>query len=106
MQRDRNCRCGTEVMRLPLSRIAEFVSATGEFDHRAVAEGYSIDSRTIKPGELFFAVKGERLDGHDFAEQAIRRGAVAAVVRKDQLARYAVKTGLVAVDDTLLALQT
>src|ERR1700751_1861643 len=93
-------------MRLPLSRIAEFVSATGEFDHRAVAEGYSIDSRTIKPGELFFAVKGERLDGHDFAEQAIRRGAVAAVVRKDQLARYAVKTGLVAVDDTLLALQT
>jgi UDP-N-acetylmuramoyl-tripeptide--D-alanyl-D-alanine ligase len=93
-------------MRLPLSRIAEFVSATGEFDHRAVAEGYSIDSRTIKPGELFFAVKGERLDGHDFVEQAIRRGAVAAVVRKDQLARFAVKTGLVAVDDTLLALQT
>src|SRR5246500_3422497 len=93
-------------MRLPLSRIAEFVSAPGEFDHRAVAEGYSIDSRTIKPGELFFAVKGERLDGHDFAEQAIRRGAVAAVVRKDQVARYAVKTGLVAVDDTLLALQT
>jgi UDP-N-acetylmuramoyl-tripeptide--D-alanyl-D-alanine ligase len=92
-------------MRLPLSRIAEFVSATGEFDHRAVAEGHSIDSRTIKPGELFFAVKGERLDGHDFVEQAIRQGAVAAVVRKDQLARYAVKTGLVAVDDTLLALQ-
>ena len=93
-------------MRLPLSRIAEFVSATGEFDRRCVVEGYSIDSRTIKPRELFFAVKGERLDGHDFVAQAIQQGAVAAVVRKDQLARYPVKTGLVAVDDTLLALQS
>ena len=40
------------------------------------------------PGELFFAVKGERLDGHDFVEQALSRGAIAAVVRKDQVARY------------------
>ena len=29
------------------------------------AQGYSIDSRTVAPGELFFAVRGERLDGHD-----------------------------------------
>jgi UDP-N-acetylmuramoyl-tripeptide--D-alanyl-D-alanine ligase len=93
-------------MKLPLSRIAEFVSATGEFDHKAVAQAYSIDSRTIQPGQLFFAVKGERMDGHDFVQQALDKGAVAAVVRKDELARYAVKTGLVAVPDTLVALQT
>jgi UDP-N-acetylmuramoyl-tripeptide--D-alanyl-D-alanine ligase len=93
-------------MKLPLARIAEFLSATGEFDHKAVAQGYSIDSRTLQPGELFFAVKGERMDGHDFVEQALEKGAVAAVVRKDQLARYPVKTRLVAVDDTLVALQT
>jgi UDP-N-acetylmuramoyl-tripeptide--D-alanyl-D-alanine ligase len=93
-------------MKLPLSRIAEFVSATGEFDHKAVAQAYSIDSRTIKPGELFFAVKGERMDGHDFVQQAIEKGAAGAIVRKDQLARYAVKTGLLAVSDTLVALQT
>ncbi len=93
-------------MNLPLGRIAEFLSATGEYEHKAVALGYSIDSRTIRPGELFFAVKGERLDGHDFVEQALERGALAAVVRKDQLARYAVKTRLLAVDDTLAALQT
>ena len=43
------------------------------------------------PGQLFFAVKGERLDGHDFVEQALDRGAAAAVVRKDQLGRYPVK---------------
>jgi UDP-N-acetylmuramoyl-tripeptide--D-alanyl-D-alanine ligase len=71
-----------------------------------VAHAYSIDSRTVRPGELFFAVKGERLDGHDFVEQALEKGAVAAVVRKDQLQRYPAKTRLLAVDDTLVALQT
>ena len=48
-------------MKLPLGRIAEFIGAVGEFDGAAVAGGYSIDSRTIAPGELFFAVKGERV---------------------------------------------
>jgi UDP-N-acetylmuramoyl-tripeptide--D-alanyl-D-alanine ligase len=92
-------------MKLLLSRIAEFVAATGQYDGRATAEGYSIDSRTVQPGELFFAVKGERLDGHDFVEQALSQGAIAAVVRKDQLARYSTP-GLIAVDDTLVGLQT
>jgi UDP-N-acetylmuramoyl-tripeptide--D-alanyl-D-alanine ligase len=93
-------------MKLPLSRIAEFLSATGEFDHKAVAQAYSIDSRTIQPGALFFAVKGERMDGHDFVEQALDKGAIAAVVRQDQVARYPLNPRLVAVDDTLAALQT
>ena len=79
-------------MKLPLSRVAGFLSATGEFDPKAVPQGYSIDSRTIQPGELFFAVKGERMDGHDFVEPALDRDALAAIVRKDQLARYPVKT--------------
>jgi len=93
-------------MKLPLSRVAEFLSAAGEFDHKALPQGYSIDSRTIQLGELFFAVKGERMDGHDFVQPALERGAVAAIVRKDQLVRYPVKTRLMAVDDTLTALQT
>ena len=83
-------------MKLPLPRIAEFISAIGEYDNHGIAQGYSIDSRTIQPGELFFAVQGERLDGHDFVEQALRAGAVAAVVRKDAIARYAVTTNLLA----------
>jgi len=93
-------------MKLPLARIEEFLNATGECELKEVATGYSIDSRTIQPGELFFAVKGERLEGHDFVHQALERGAVSAIVRKDQLARYSVKTCLLAVDDTLVALQT
>jgi UDP-N-acetylmuramoyl-tripeptide--D-alanyl-D-alanine ligase len=93
-------------MKLTLSKIAEFVSAAGEYAHEEVAQGYSIDSRSVGPGQLFFAVKGERLDGHDFVEQALENGAVAAVVRRDQLGRYPVKAALLAVEDTLVALQT
>ncbi len=93
-------------MKLALSRIAEFVSATGVLAHEELVQGYSIDSRTVGKGELFFAVKGERLDGHDFVEQALEKGAAAAVVRKAQLGRYPEKTRLLAVEDTLVALQT
>ncbi|MGA9527542.1 MAG: UDP-N-acetylmuramoyl-tripeptide--D-alanyl-D-alanine ligase [Terriglobales bacterium] len=93
-------------MKLSLSRVAEFIGAAGSYDCNALAQGYSIDSRTIHPGELFFAVKGERFDGHDFVESVLKQGAVAAVIRKDQLARYATSKALLAVDDTLAALQT
>ncbi|MGA9903163.1 MAG: UDP-N-acetylmuramoyl-tripeptide--D-alanyl-D-alanine ligase [Terriglobales bacterium] len=98
-------------MKLLLSRIAEFISpggqaAAGQYDGRATAVGYSIDSRTVQPGELFFAVKGERFDGHDFVEQALSRGAIAAVVRKEQVPRYLSPVGLLVVEDTLIALQT
>lgn len=93
-------------MNLSLSRVAEFTAAAGEVDPRALAQGYSIDSRTVQSGNVFFAVKGERLDGHDYVEQALSRGAIAAVVRKDQLHRYSSPTNLLAVGDTLVALQT
>src|ERR1700733_1772141 len=93
-------------MKLTLARVAEFVSAAGEFDPEHLAQGYSIYSRTVRAGQLFFAVKGERLDGHDFVEQALGNGAIAAVVRKDQLSRYPREMRLLAVEDTLVALQT
>ncbi len=92
-------------MKLPLARVSEFTQAVGEFDRAAIATGYSIDSRTVGQGDLFFAVKGERLDGHDFVEQALSKGAVAAVIAKGQAPRYPVKTSLLVVDDTLAALQ-
>jgi UDP-N-acetylmuramoyl-tripeptide--D-alanyl-D-alanine ligase len=92
-------------MRLPLGRIAEFIEATGEFDANAVVNAYSIDSRTLAPGDLFFAVKGERLDGHDYVEQAIAAGALAAVVEREQAARYGGHHRLLMVADPLIALQ-
>ncbi len=42
--------------------------------------GVSIDSRTTRPGDLFFAIRGERFDGHDFIEQAASAGSVGCVV--------------------------
>ena len=92
-------------MRLQLSRIAEFVRGTGEFEPNASAVAYSIDSRTLKPGELFFAIRGERLDGHDFVESVLNAGAVGAVVGHETEARFPVKSRLIAVEDTTRALQ-
>jgi UDP-N-acetylmuramoyl-tripeptide--D-alanyl-D-alanine ligase len=94
-------------LRLTLGRVAEFISASGEFPHEAFVEGYSIDSRTVRPGELFLAVKGERLDGHDFVGQALENGATAAVIAKSHLAQLVKhKLQLLVVDDTLVGLQT
>ncbi|HYM78002.1 MAG TPA: UDP-N-acetylmuramoyl-tripeptide--D-alanyl-D-alanine ligase [Candidatus Dormibacteraeota bacterium] len=93
-------------MKLALSKIADFTSAAGDFPGDEVAQGYSIDSRTVGKGELFFAVKGERLDGHDYVDAALERGATAAVVRKDQVHRFPGKNRLLAVEDTLVALQS
>jgi UDP-N-acetylmuramoyl-tripeptide--D-alanyl-D-alanine ligase len=92
-------------MNLPLARIAEFLHASGDFDPNAIAIGYSIDSRTIRPGELFFAVKGEKMDGHDFVRQALEKGAVAAVVASEKLGGVSAKAGVILVEDTLFALQ-
>ena len=74
-----------------------------------VAEGYSIDSRTVGTGELFFAVRGDRLDGHDFIEAALKRGAVAAVVSRARVANLpdTVLAGpLLIAEDPLAALQS
>ena len=92
-------------MKLTLARAAEFMSATGDFNSSAVASGYSIDSRTLQAGDLFFAVRGERLDGHEFVEAALAKGAVGAVVRRDRAAQYPVTANLLLVDDPLGALQ-
>ena len=73
-------------MKLTLGQIADILHAEGDFTTYAEALGYSIDSRTIADGELFFAVKGDRVDGHDFVEAALANGAVAAVVSQRWLA--------------------
>ncbi len=73
-------------MKLTLGQIADWIHAEGDFTTEREALGYSIDSRTIGAGELFFAVTGERVDGHDFVAAAIANGAVAAVVSQHWLA--------------------
>jgi len=92
-------------MKLPLWRIAEFLETSSSFNGEHVASGYSIDSRTIQPGDLFFAIKGERFDGHDFVELALRSGAVAAVISAGHAPHFAGESRVLVVKDTLHALQ-
>ena len=93
-------------MKLALCKVADFISASGDFPREDIARGYSIDSRTVGKAELFFAVKGERLDGHDYVTAALDKGAIAAVVRQDEAHRFSGNLPLLSVDDTLVALQT
>ena len=92
-------------MKLSLARAADFMQASGDYDPGAVVAGFSIDSRTIQPGELFFAVRGDRLDGHDFVDAALAQSAVAAVVARESLPRFGSHEKLLVVNDPLTALQ-
>ena len=44
--------------------------------------GVSIDSRTVKPGELFVAIRGDQFDGHNFISKAIEKGAAGIIVER------------------------
>lgn len=67
--------------------------------------GYSIDSRTLQPGDLFFAIVGPKFDGHRFVADALARGAAAAVVARGATATWKDAPALVRVGDTTRALQ-
>jgi len=73
----------------------------------ALIAGVTTDSRAVKPGQAFFALEGEKFDGHDFLALAAKAGAALLFV-SDAAKAEAAKTGkasIVLVDDTLVALQ-
>ncbi|HEX4523591.1 MAG TPA: UDP-N-acetylmuramoyl-tripeptide--D-alanyl-D-alanine ligase [Casimicrobiaceae bacterium] len=72
--------------------VAQAISARLEGGN-AWFDGVSIDSRVVRPGELFVAIKGERFDGHEFVAQAFSRGAAAAMVTADYASRLAASGG-------------
>jgi len=67
-------------------RLEEILEATGgRLLNRAKADGsycVSIDTRTIQAGEVFIAIKGDRLDGHDFIQEAFTKGAAGCIINK------------------------
>jgi UDP-N-acetylmuramoyl-tripeptide--D-alanyl-D-alanine ligase len=83
------------------------VRAGTGLDPVARVAGVSIDSRTVRPGELFVAVHGPRHDGHDHVASALDQGALAAVVAGSQASRYGqdVRTRSIVVADTFEALK-
>jgi UDP-N-acetylmuramoyl-tripeptide--D-alanyl-D-alanine ligase len=66
-------------MIMTLQDIAAAMGATVDLDHEATIARVSIDSRAVQPGDLFFCIVGEKLDGHEFAAQAVENGARAVV---------------------------
>src|SRR5215468_8177657 len=92
--------------------IAQVAGALGSrpgagLDPLARLAGVSIDSRTVRPGELFVAIHGPRHDGHDHVAAAFGAGAIAALVAAEKVGSYthAVQAKCVPVDDTFLALK-
>ncbi len=67
---------------------------------QAAMSGVAIDTRVLQPGDLFVAIRGERVDGHDFGSQALAAGAVAALVER----RLDIDLPQVLVNNTQLAL--
>src|SRR3984957_18806736 len=83
------------------------VRAGTGLDPVARVAGVSIDSRTLRAGELFVAIHGPRHDGHDHVDGALGRGALAAVVAEAQASRYGegVRNRCILVGDTFEALK-
>src|SRR5689334_15590699 len=87
--------------RLTFSQIAEMVGGHLIQGGDVVSSSVVIDSREVKSESVFFAIKGDRLDGHQFVEQALEtaRGAVVSEVPENAT------KAIVKVDDTTVALQ-
>jgi len=84
-----------------IDAIADAMGATRAGRLPAAVGGLSIDTRTLKPGEAFFAIKGDARDGHDFLPAALKAGAGVAVVAKDRAASFGDDAPLLIVLDVL-----
>ncbi len=74
-------------------------------DLQQAVTGFSIDTRSLKKGELFVALMGENQNGHRFIADAIKAGASAALVSEDIAPELAAQISIIRVQDTLVALQ-
>ncbi len=87
-------------MTFDLQEVARAMHARGEVRPVAVA-GWSVDTRTQKPGDVYFALRGPNHDGHEYVVQAVAQGAAGVVVERSSGA-----PGEMLVPDTLQALKS
>jgi UDP-N-acetylmuramoyl-tripeptide--D-alanyl-D-alanine ligase len=90
------------VKQFEIKKLADIIGAKLAGNADGSLSGVSIDSRTIRPGDCFFAIKGQNHDGHDFVGQVLAKGAVCAVV--DENFKTEIKSTLLPVEDTIQAL--
>jgi UDP-N-acetylmuramoyl-tripeptide--D-alanyl-D-alanine ligase len=92
--------------RLSIIQIAEFTGATvSSGDGKVSVEKISTDSRTLKRGELFVALRGENFDGHNFVESAAKAHAAGAIVDSNWKGKVPKNFALIRAEDTLQAYQ-
>src|SRR6266700_736665 len=92
--------------RLSIFQVAEFAGApVSSGDGQVSVDKVSTDSRTVKRGELFVALRGENFDGHKFVESAARAGAVGAIVDLTWNGKVPENFALIRAEDTLQAYQ-
>ena len=90
----------------PLEQIAKFAGAEiFSGDGKVFIDKISTDSRAVKRGELFVALRGEKFDGHNFVESAAKAGAAGAVVDSNWKGKVPENFALIRVKDTLQAYQ-
>src|ERR1700744_6106067 len=87
-----------------MDAMAAAMRATVQGAPAQTISGLSIDSRTIAPGDAYFAIKGDVHDGHAFVDAALKAGAVLAVVETAQREKFAADAPLLVVDDVLAGL--
>src|SRR5258708_21319072 len=87
-------------MKFRLREVARVLGGSVEADE--LITGWSVDSRTVQPGDLFFALRGPNHDGHGYVADVLRKGAAGAVIDRHVDAGGAV----LRVRDSLAALQT
>ena len=91
---------------LTLSKIVQLAGASlSSGDETVVIDKIGTDSRTIKPGELFVALRGENFDGHDFVEAAAKSGATGALVDQNWNGNVPENFMLIRASETLHAYQ-
>src|SRR6266404_2298165 len=91
---------------LPLSEIARFAGGSISCgDETVTIEKVTTDSRTLKPGELFVALRGENFDGHNFVQAAAKGGAAGAIVDSNWRGKGPETFAFVRAKDTLQAYQ-
>jgi UDP-N-acetylmuramoyl-tripeptide--D-alanyl-D-alanine ligase len=88
---------------LEIAKLAEAKLEQG--DGKTLIERISTDSRTIKKGELFVALRGENFDGHKFVADVVQSGAAGAIVDATWKGKVPSKFGILRAEDTLLAYQ-
>jgi UDP-N-acetylmuramoyl-tripeptide--D-alanyl-D-alanine ligase len=93
-------------MKIALRSVAAMLGV--EWESNAVVTGWSVDSRTIQPGHLFFALRGPNHDGHDYIAEVLLKGAVGVIADRDFIAspKGVASGNVLRVPDSLKALQT